>query len=388
MNYHDKNREEYECNFRDELLVHRLEEILPTARIKQMGFLILILMDKSAWTIHQLAENTFDLVGKIGDEVETTVDEMGIQQDRLEYVLLTAYQKEQPVDEIHSAFGNDPLGAQARKQDRTLNESGSAQSGSKDTIHEANVPRMLYGSGLFKYLKEVLPVQDDQCFIDDAGNFIVQVDALQVRVIPKGANMYDVETTIGDKMEPTQVQLSHGETVRYVFDLISAVEHVNKSSDKPGDDDEEIETGDAYEVLRELAGELGKPTDIFRNHSLFNLRSGLVMEGQTRPNTTNDIISGLDKHLQKFSTLKNESGERLKTDPAPKAKWFRGHPVSFGGDMCGKTLAYVKNLGAVLVGKNEIPPADSLQLSWDDKGGVVMVPITEQAKRPSWKPFR
>jgi len=68
----------------------------------------------------------------------------------------------------------------------------------------------VYGSELFRYLKEVLPVAEDEVFVDGAGNFIVAVEPLLLRIIPKGANLYDVETFVGEKREPQQVQLSHG----------------------------------------------------------------------------------------------------------------------------------------------------------------------------------
>lgn len=110
-------------------------------------------------------------------------------------------------------FGVDPLGRKERRQGRCLQESA--------------LPRMVYGAELFRYLKEVLPVAEDEVFVDDAGNFIVAVDPLRLRVIPKGANLYDVETFVGDKREPQQTQLSHAETLRYVFDLVWTAKNVD-----------------------------------------------------------------------------------------------------------------------------------------------------------------
>jgi hypothetical protein len=340
-------------------------------------------MESSTWNIHQVAENTFDLIGKISGDEETTVDEMGIQQDRLEFVLMTALENEKPVNEITS-LGDDPLGAKARKQDRKLNESSSVESGS---IQESAPAYGLNGAESFAHLKEVLPLADNESFVDDAGNFIIAVDALRVRIIPKGANLFDVESFVSEKRMPKQTQLTYEETVKGVFDLVAAVEGVKQTQAANVTDDDEFETGDVYEVLRELAGELGHPTDNFRNRSLFDLRAGLVIESK-KPNIKNDLLSGLDQHLEKFSTLKSDTCERIKSDATTKARWFRGHPVAVAGEMHGKTLAYVQNVGAVLVDKKDMPPSKSLKLSWDDKRGAVLVPITEQVKRPSWKHFR
>ena len=210
-----------------------------------------------------------------------------------------------------------------------------------------------------------LPLAENEAFIDDDANFIISVGALRVRIIPKGANLFDVESFVGEKRMPKQTQLTYGETVKGVFDLVASVE---KSTQIPANnvpDEDESDTGDVYEVLHELAGELGKPTDIIRNPSLYDLRAGLVTESK-RPNTKRDLLSGLDQHLEKFHNLNKSSVEQLKSDAAPKAKWFRGHPVAIAGEMHGKKLAYVKNLGAVLVDQKDIPPTDSLQLSWDD----------------------
>jgi hypothetical protein len=309
---------------------------------------------------------------------------------------------------LENAFGDDPLGADRyetkpnkRSEGRraspighnfaggsplALNESGSTHSGGKAEIMET--ARMAYGSALFSYLKEVLPLADDECFADDAGNIIVACDVLRLQVIPKGENLFDVLTFIGDKAEPRQVQLSYGETVRYVFDLVSVVEKGNPpTSAKAQDDGEEVESSDAYQVLRELAGELGKPKDIFRNKDLINLRSGLLTEAKTRTSTPDALLCGLDAHLRRFADLRRD-GQGAESTASPKAEWFRGAPVSIGGGMDGKTLRYVENLGAVIVEKKELPLSDEMKLSWDSEQGAVLVPVAETTQRPSWKPFR
>jgi len=123
-------------------------------------------------------------------------------------------------------FGPDPLGRNERRQGRCLQES--------------TLPRIVYGSELFRYLKEVLPVAEDEVFVDGAGNFIVAVEPLLLRIIPKGANLYDVETFVGEKREPQQVQLSHGETLRYVFDLVWTAKNVDFAHPESGTTAEKV----------------------------------------------------------------------------------------------------------------------------------------------------
>lgn len=360
-------------------LANRIETHIEGVRVNNLGSQLVLMFDnKSVATVYPLTADTVDVFAKDPQDHEWDLKELSIPH-ALEFLAeLAAIQPHaiQETDRLREPFGRDPLGAKERSEGRCLQES--------------TLPRMLYGSELFRYLKEVLPVAEDEAFVDDAGNFIVAVEPLRVRVVPKGSNLYDVETFIGDKREPQQVQLSHGETVRYVFDLVAAVEKVNPPSPAlAGDEGEEIDTADAYEVLRELAGELGKPKDILRNKDLVNLRAGLVQEGQTHQSATSDLLSGLDRHLQRFENLKHESGGTLLPDATPKAKWFRGHPVAIGQDgMDGKTLRYVQGIGAVLVDKQDVPPPNDLKLSWNDSKGAVLVPVTEATNRPSWKPFR
>jgi hypothetical protein len=362
-------------------LSQRIEQEIPNAKVTNLGWLVLVRFENgSVFTLAPLTDSTCDLNGTDCHDQKHERDE--ISWDDALKLLQGVDTNAQPVQEIGKPFGNDPLGGKERSQGRTLNESGSVHSGTKAEIQESTLPRMLYGSELFKYLKDVLPVAEHEAFIDDAGNFIVAVDPVRVRVMPKGANLYDVETFVRDKREPQQVQLSHAETIRYVFELVSTAQSVNVTPARADDEGEENDPADSYEVLRELAGELGKPTDHFRNPALFSLRAGLVTEEKHRTPATNELLSGLDNHLQKFETLKHKAP--MTNEAPPKPKWFRGHPVAINGDMHGKTLAYVQGVGSVLVDTKDIPPSDGMKLSWDDKAGVVMVPESQPTKRPSW----
>jgi hypothetical protein len=359
-------------------LTQRIEQAIPAATVTNMGWLVLVRLENgSIFTLAPLTSETCDLSGT--DCNEQKHEREAISWDDALKLLQSVDTNEQPVQEIGKPFGNDPLGGKARSQGRTLSESGS-----KNKIRESNLPRMLYGSELFKYLKDVLPVAENEAFIDDAGNFIVTVDPVRVRVIPQGANRYDVETFVGDKREPQQVQLSHAETVRYVFDLVSTAQSVNVTPARADDEGEENDPADSNEVLRELAGELGQPTDHFRNPALFSLRAGLVTEEKHRTAATNKLLSGLDNHLQKFESLKHQHGEPVRADDISNPKIFRGHPVAIGGGMEGKTLRYVQGVGAVIVDKQDVPPSDGMKLSWDNNAGVVMVPEAQSTKRPSW----
>lgn len=379
-------------------LSQRIEDAIPAAKVSNLGWLVMVRFENgSIFTLAPLTNRTCDMNGTDSQDQKHEFNSVA-WDDALK--LLQDLEAGQPVHEIsrlEHPFGEDPLGQHDRNPQEKENSEGKRKSpithnwenGSPLALNESG-PRMLYGSELFQYLKEVLPVAEDEAFIDDAGNFVVSVSPVRVRVIPKGANLYDVETFVGDKREPQQVQLSHAETVRYVFDLVSTVQRFDEPPALAGgnDDSQEIDFTDSYEELRELAGELGKPTDVLRNKELFNLRAGLVTEAKRNAPATNDLLSGLDRHLQKFGALKHQHGEPAATDMQSKVKWFRGHPVAMRGGMNGKALRYVQDGGALIVSKRDIPPTDAKQLSWTDAAGVVMVPITEQAKRPSWKPFR
>lgn len=392
----DKTYQTAELNNAD-ALSQRIQDQFPDAKVSNLGWLVMVRFESgSIFTLAPLTNDTCDVSGTDSQDQKHEFNSVA-WDDALQF--LASMEAGQPVQEIsrlEHPFGEDPLGQHDRNPQEKENSEGKRKSpithnwenGSPLALNESG-PRMLYGSELFQYLKEVLPVEDGEAFIDDAGNFIISVSPVRVRVIPKGANLYDVETFVGDKREPQQVQLSHAETIRYVFDLVSTVQRFDEPPALAGgDDDQEIDAIDSYEELRELAGELGKPTDVLRNKELFNLRAGLVTEGKRNAPATSDLLSGLDKHLQKFGALKHEHGETAATDMQSKVKWFRGHPVAMKGGMNGKALRYVQDGGALIVSKKDIPPTDAKQLSWTDAAGVVMVPITEQAKRPSWKPFR
>src|SRR5207247_2324437 len=131
---------------------------------------------------------------------------------------------------------------------------------------------------------------------------------------------------------------------------------------------EEVDPGDAYEVLAELAGELGKSKDILRNRDLVNLRAGLA-EGRNPSTAPDALLSGLDAHLRRFSDLKRDE-QGGGADKPPGVKWFRGAPVSIREGTEGKTLAYVNGVGAVIVEKKDLSASNEMKLSWTPENGA------------------
>jgi hypothetical protein len=403
-------------------LARQIEQAIPDARIKNLGWLIVVILpNKSTFTLNLLSTETVDVAGE--DCTGRHWDLTGASWQQALGVLVQVNglmpatigedrerdQRGRKDARRDFPFGEDPLGekelherpnkrSEGRRKTETghnyaggsplaLNESGSSsQLGSREEIQERNVIRMPYGAELFQHLGEVLPVSEDEMFIDDAGNFNVVVDPVRMRIIPKGINLYDIETFIGDDREPEQVQLSYGDTIQWAFDLFSAVEKVNAAPAVPADDgSEDVEPSGAYEVLREMAGELGKPKDIIRNKDLINLRAGLLTEGKNHSTAPDALLCGLDAHLRKYSDLKGDRQGGGTNEP-PKVKWFRGAPVSIREGMDGKALRYIEGAGAVIVENTDLPPSDNMKLSWTPDKGAVLVPSAEITKRPCWKP--
>jgi hypothetical protein len=376
-------------------LTAQIEMAIPGCRVNNMGFRLLVhLANKSCASILPLTSTSCDV--NATDCLDQEYDTQAMNwDDAVKFLKDMAALKADAIEQTSSgnvspSIGLDrPFAAKGQPSNRALEQSHREgwTNIDKNKLRESTVPSAIYGKDLFTHLKEVLPLGEKECYLDDAGNFIIAVDVLKVRVMAVGLNLFTIQAWIGEKAEPTQVQMTYGDTVKCVFDLASLVERSDRSAtiDDVEDHDETAES-----VLLELAESLGQSTDLFRNKNLFDLRSGLSKKNtnQNHAGTGNALLSGLDGHLKRFSALRHQSpGLTAKEAPAAKAKWFRGHPVALSENgMDGKVLTYFPDgIGAVIVDKKEVPVSDKLKLSWDDNDGAVLIPLHESTMRPSWK---
>jgi hypothetical protein len=273
---------------------------------------------------------------------------------------------------------------------------------------------------LLNHLREVLPISEDDIFLDASGsdafpqtNIVIEKDNLTLRILTKGASLFDVETMVGSRRLPRKTALSYSKMLQYVFDACGAedvtaeiVNGIGKPKKTPlwapPESDEDFSYSDAYETLKELAVSSGAygGDDILRNHSLVDLRALVVSKNksitpQPYPTLREQLSARFDRQPmgQKKTTLRETIIPRhLRAD-----KLKGGAPISlnenrdvsrpYGNTLGGKKLIMHPIHGAIFVDKAELP--EGKKLSYDPVHGAIMINESEETKRGKnmWKPY-
>ncbi|MCL4177295.1 MAG: hypothetical protein KJ072_06070 [Verrucomicrobia bacterium] len=415
----EKNREDTECNFRDELLAERLAELMPAGRVKKIGYLVYVFLTEATFSIHQVADGVFDLSGKLTTTAgEESIDQQGISQDRLEYILLTAYENENPTKKPSDALPQaseqtdaggvsqyNPAKAFARPEQRVNRATEQSKREGWQRIGEASdqvdvsAQRMAGHSlgWLVEYLNEMLPADSIEM---DGGKIVVKSSLAKIEVEPRDNGTYCVRNFVAEEPISERDNVPTGDLLKYLHEITSRIDETRATYDQKNspEDYEEITPSDVFGTLRELAEENGNPTDPIRNPSLFDLR-GLILSPKPfapqKGKGIGSLLEELDAYLEgkkkkqcpETPTLELEQSASVRGDTMKD-----GHPVSvnenrdasrpYADTLGGKVLRWVQGHGAVLVNKSDLPPEKFL--SWDDSNGVVLTEGKENIRRPSW----
>lgn len=431
MTKEDRAAEET-VNIQQDLYGQHLQLKMPNSRIMKSGPYSVVTMENSTHCFQQVAENVFDLNGTAKDGSKT--DQQGLTADELEHLLLTAYRAENP-DSIPTSptwKDNEDLEKEkANEQTATGGVAGynpaKAFSSPHQKINRAVEQSKREGwtninesaewqlKELVKHFQAILPIEADDISADDYGNINIESNELRIWIKPKGANLFDVQTCVGDTPQPRQVALPMSKMVQFIFDAASVEKETatlvgnlgkeNKKtmlrdSDNEADaDDDDLTISDAFSVLKELAVETGAygGDDILRNKTLYDLR-GLVVS-KNNSVTKKPFVTLREQLAERFNRPPMDQKTNLREQVTPRnlraENVKNGAPVSlnenrnvccpYKNTLGGKVLIMDPVKGAVLVDKTQLQ--EGMKLSWDKEQGAVMVPATEETKRPSWKPY-
>jgi hypothetical protein len=371
-------------------------------------------MEKHTFCIDFISPDEFDV--SWADDSGELISERGVDANRIEFLVLTAAAEKDPdTQPPEIGISEDSTSASVAPTQQPMSNQSPNQSGSVQENIRTSRARMLCHDQMFQKLEDVLPLaDDDDIWVDDFGatNIISDNGLLKIWVNPKGGGFYDVDVMIGQKIQPRKVQISFGNAVQYIFDLFASVDtmedyasaekYVTRQVLDTDNTNLEVEPSEAYEILRELASELGKPTDLFRNKDLFDLNK----LSTAAPKPIAGPYSLLDELENAFGSG-SVSGSATENVFYPKesepplssslkgSQIHAGHPVSLN-ECRDISRPYQRTLGnkvlvdlgfphgVQLVDKADVPAKK--YLSWNPKtGGIELVEGQENVIRPSWK---
>ena len=221
MTTHDKAREDMETNMRIDLLAQRLDEIVPGATVKPIGFGIFVFLRDATFSVYPVGGDLFDLTSR--DQEGEGKDYQSIPQERVEEILLQAAEQESPGSVIPQRPDRD---------ETPLNESGLLNEYKTADQVDVSAQRMIYHSPLAGYLKEVLPLGagDDVSVAD--GKVLLTLANAGVDIIPAVDGTFTLATSIDGEELTRTAGVAYGNVVRFCFQLANDIADTRKDLER------------------------------------------------------------------------------------------------------------------------------------------------------------
>lgn len=403
----DKENLEHQVNIQNDLFGQHLQNRMKKSRVLITGPYVFIFLESATFCLYVVCNGIFDISGQFSNG--ETVEKENMSSEDVEAFLMQVYFNENP-DEL-------PQCSSWKDQEPKNEDSGEVAgynpakcfSHPDQKINRATKQSEKEGwNRLAEHLQNLLPVEPGRILLEESGNIRIKSDDLNLEIIPHDGQLFTVKILIGGKTILEKRNLPYSKMLQFVFEsamaeietrkLVAGIGQGNETDDPEScadEDEEEVTEADCFEVLKELAGEIGQPTDIIRNKSLIDLRGLVVANPSINPQP---FITLREQLAEKFDQKPQGEKSALREETIPQnlrgAKTLYGAPVSLNErrdvsrpykSTLGKnmTLAMHPQLGAVIVDKSQVD--HGMKLSWDHEQGAVLVPDNEPTKRPSWR---